>query len=65
MTGRGISYQIQIFNKAGECVCRIAVDTLEHGKEMLPRLKKSILWKDCELCLVEIESIYTLIEEDS
>lgn len=63
MTIKGLYYQIQIFNKAGECVCRVAVDTIEHGKEMLPRLKKSILWKDCTFQLVEIEAEYRLIEK--
>lgn len=63
MIAKGIVYEVQIFNKAGECVCRVAVDTIEHGKEMLPRLKKSILWKDCTFQLVEIEAEYRLIEE--
>lgn len=63
MTVKGTTYEIQIFNKAGECVCRIAVATLEHGKEMLPRLKKSILWKDCTFQLVGIEAEYRLIEK--
>lgn len=61
MTGRGISYQVQIFNKAGERVCSIAVASPEKGKEMLPRLKRSVLWKDCTFQLVEIEAMYRLI----
>ena len=63
MIAKGIVYEVQIFNKAGECVCRIAVATLEHGKEMLPRLKKSILWKDCTYQLVEIEAVNRLIRK--
>ena len=62
MTVKGTMYEIQIFNKAGECVCRIAVATIEHGKEMLPRLKKSVIWKDCNFQLIEKEAVYRLIE---
>lgn len=63
MIAKGIVYEVQIFNKAGERVCSIAVASPEKGKEMLPRLKKSILWKDCTFQLVEIEAEYRLIEK--
>lgn len=62
MTVKGTTYEIQIFNKAGEQVARIAVASPEHGKEMLPRLKKSVIWKDCTFQLIEKEAVYRLIE---